>query len=142
MKNNQKFNPDNINEIQTTSQDNLFGNIGDEKEQINVMKNLQEINHKARDQEMKEMWSKLLRIYLTIFTIAMFITLWGNESTFYSFCYSSHCVNLGRFDLGETTLNFLITVGFAKVVGVVWLIVSHLFPKKNPKKNKLGNNHN
>lgn len=138
MKHNQKFNPDNINEIQTTSQDNLFGHIENLEEQLNVAKNLQKMDHKARDQAMKEMWSKLLRTYLTIFTIAMFATLWGNESTFYSFCYSSHCVNLGKFDLGETTLNFLITVGFAKVVGVVWLIVSHLFPKKN----KLSNNYN
>ena len=138
MKHNQKFNPDNINEIQTTSQDNLFGHIENLEEQLNVAKNLQEIDHKARDQAMKEMWSKLLRTYLIIFTIAMFATLWGNESTFYSFCYSLHCVNLGKFDLGETTLNFLITVGFAKVVGVVWLIVSHLFPKKN----KLSNNYN
>ncbi len=154
MKINQKFNPSNIKEIDT-HKNNFFAEVSveelpfeEQKENFNNEGNLakkradQEFRHKESDMAMKQAWSKLLRTYLTIFTIAMFITLWGNESTFYSFCYSSHCVNLGKFDLGETTLNFLITVGFAKVVGVVWLIVSHLFPKKNPKKNKLGNNHN
>jgi hypothetical protein len=48
----------------------------------------------------------------------MFKTLWGKE----------------KYDLDATTLNFLITVGFAKVVGVVWLIVSHLFPSSNDDK--------
>ena len=154
MKINQKFNPSNIKEIDT-HKNNFFAEVSveelpfeEQKENFNNEGNLakkradQEFRHKESDMAMKQAWSKLLRTYLTIFTIAMFATLWGNESTFYSFCYSSHCVNLGRFDLGETTLNFLITVGFAKVVGVVWLIVSHLFPKNNPKKNKLSNNHN
>lgn len=73
-------------------------------------------------ERMQKQWSVLLMFYLVIFTIAMFTTLWfngkcvlGNEK----FCIS---------DLNPTTLNFLITVGFAKVVGVVWIIVRHLFP--------------
>ena len=73
-------------------------------------------------ERMQKQWSVLLMFYLVIFTIAMFTTLWfngkcvlGNEK----FCIS---------DLNPTTLNFLITVGFAKVIGVVWIIVRHLFP--------------
>ncbi len=45
----------------------------------------------------------------------MFLTLWLNSD---------------KLELEPTTLNFLITVGFAKVIGVVWAIVSHLFPSK------------
>jgi len=73
-------------------------------------------------ERMQKQWSVLLMFYLVIFTIAMFTTLWfngkcvlGNEK----FCIS---------DLNPNTLNFLITVGFAKVVGVVWIIVRNLFP--------------
>jgi hypothetical protein len=64
---------------------------------------------------MKETWSRILGIYLVIFTLLMFLTLWLNSD---------------KLELEPTTLNFLITVGFAKVIGVVWVIVSHLFPTK------------
>ncbi len=154
MKTHQKFNPSNIKNIDT-HKNNVFKEMSVEElsfeEQENNFNNesnltakraKQEMDHKDKDMGMKEEWSRVIKIYLAVFTAVMFITLWGNESTFYSFCYSSHCVNLGKFDLGETNLNFLIAFGFAKVVGVVWLIVSHLFPKKNPKKNKLSSNHN
>ena len=80
----------------------------------------QKIKHNDDDQEMKKKWSKLLSIYLIIFTTLMFGTLWLNGSFFFK------C-------LPETTMNFLITVGFVKVVGVVYVIVAHLFPKNEKK---------
>jgi hypothetical protein len=74
-------------------------------------------------ERMRLNWSKLLRLYLIFFTIAMFTTFWFNGQcgifTIEKFCISK---------LSDTTLNFLITVGFVKVIGVVWVIVSHLFP--------------
>lgn len=73
-------------------------------------------------ERMQKQWSVLLMFYLVIFTIAMFTTLWFNGKCLFGnekFCIS---------DLNPTTLNLLITVGFAKVVGVVWIIVRHLFP--------------
>jgi hypothetical protein len=63
--------------------------------------------------KMKEQWSRILQGYLAIFTISMFATLWG--ATIF-------------FHLEPITLNFLIAFGFAKVIGVVWIIVRHLFP--------------
>ncbi len=78
---------------------------------------IQKLDHADRDMGMKESWSWILGIYLAIFTILMFLTLWFN---------GKWCL----VHLEESTLNFLITVGFAKVIGVVWAIVSHLFPKK------------
>jgi hypothetical protein len=74
-------------------------------------------------ERMQRQWSYLLMFYLVIFTIAMFTTFWFNGQcgifTIEKFCISK---------LSDTTLNFLITVGFVKVIGVVWVIVSHLFP--------------
>jgi hypothetical protein len=74
-------------------------------------------------ERMQKQWSNLLMVYLVIFTISMFTTLWfsGQCGVLWieKFCISH---------LGDTTLNFLITVGFAKVIGVVWIIVRHLFP--------------
>ena len=73
---------------------------------------VQEREHRAIDMNMKVQWSKILQMYLVIFTSLMFATLWG----------------FGEEHLEPITLNFLITVGFAKVIGVVWIIVRHLFP--------------
>jgi hypothetical protein len=74
-------------------------------------------------ERMQKQWSNLLMVYLVIFTISMFTTLWfsGQCGVLWieKFCISH---------LSDTTLNFLITVGFAKVIGVVWIIVRHLFP--------------
>jgi hypothetical protein len=74
-------------------------------------------------ERMQKQWSNLLMVYLVIFTISMFTTLWFNGQCgvlwIEKFCISH---------LNDTTLNFLITVGFAKVIGVVWIIVRHLFP--------------
>jgi len=74
-------------------------------------------------ERMQKQWSNLLMAYLVIFTISMFTTLWFNGQCgvlwIEKFCISH---------LNDTTLNFLITVGFAKVIGVVWIIVRHLFP--------------
>ena len=73
----------------------------------------QKLDHKEKDMKMKREWSDLLKKYLITFTILMFLTLWGATIIFH---------------LESITLNFLITVGFAKVIGVVWIIVRHLFP--------------
>jgi hypothetical protein len=74
-------------------------------------------------ERMRLAWSGLLMLYLIFFTIAMFTTFWFNGQcgilAIEKFCISK---------LSDTTLNFLITVGFVKVIGVVWIIVSHLFP--------------
>ncbi len=74
-------------------------------------------------ERMQKQWSNLLMVYLVIFTISMFATLWFNGQCgvmwIEKFCISN---------LSDTTLNFLITVGFVKVIGVVWIIVRHLFP--------------
>ncbi len=74
-------------------------------------------------ERMQKQWSNLLMVYLVIFTISMFTTLWFNGQCgvmwIEKFCISN---------LSDITLNFLITVGFAKVIGVVWIIVRHLFP--------------
>ena len=82
--------------------------------------NLKAISSKER---MQKQWSNLLMVYLVIFTISMFTTLWFNGQCgvmwIEKFCISN---------LSDTTLNFLITVGFVKVIGVVWIIVRHLFP--------------
>jgi hypothetical protein len=152
MKTHQKFNPENLNKIVINElQDEIFANLSfedqkkayessseaeevyyglDDVEQQDKMRNLHQammgalmLRGKAEDIKMKKEWSSIIKIYLAVFTAAMFITLWCNE---------------WLFKLDKTTLNFLIAFGFAKVVGVVWLIVSHLFPKKN----KLSNNHN
>ena len=91
----------------------------DSKEMLNSSK---EVAFRFKER-MQKQWSNLLMVYLVIFTISMFTTLW----------FSGQCGMLGieKFcisHLSETTLNFLITVGFAKVIGVVWIIVRHLFP--------------
>ena len=71
----------------------------------------QNMDHIERNMKMKERWSWILGVYLVIFTICMFRTLWLSK-------------------LPESSLNFLITAGFAKVVVVVFVIVKHLFPTK------------
>ncbi len=78
-------------------------------------KEQQQIKHNDLNMEMKVRWSFYLNVYLFIFTILMFATLWCG-------------IFLPGRGLAETTLNFLITVGFIKVIGVVWVIVKHLFP--------------
>jgi hypothetical protein len=88
------------------------------------MMNIKMSNNAFRSKErMQTQWSNLLMVYLVIFTISMFTTLWFNGQCgvmwIEKFCISN---------LTDTTLNFLITVGFAKVIGVVWIIVRHLFP--------------
>ena len=88
------------------------------------MMNIKMSNNAFRSKErMQTQWSNLLMVYLVIFTISMFTTLWFNGQCgvmwIEKFCISN---------LSDTTLNFLITVGFAKVIGVVWIIVRHLFP--------------
>jgi hypothetical protein len=107
-----KFNPTNVNEFENVDlEDWSF------KEQEKALSKdpltKQLIAHRDRDMKMKEQWSRILQGYLAIFTISMFATLWGARI----------CL-----DLDPITLNFLITAGFAKVVGVVWIIVRHLFP--------------
>jgi len=127
MKTNQKFNPSNIQNNYTGSEDNDLENLPF-KDQVKLHyesnpfkerdksflaeKEQQDIDHKNKDMTMKQQWSSLLKWYLIIFTSLMFVTLWNGK----------------KFDLHFITLNFLIAFGFAKVVGVVWLIVSHLFP--------------
>jgi|GEM_PF-3037819 len=134
MKTNQKFNPSNIQNTYTGSEDNDLENLPF-KDQVKLHyksnpfkerdksflaeKEQQEIDHKNKDMNMKQQWSVLLSIYLIIFTYLMFKTLWCNQN---------------HYHLDKITLNFLIIFGFAKVVGVVWLIVSHLFPHKYRKK--------
>jgi len=91
----------------------------DSKEMLNSSK---EVAFRFKER-MQKQWSNLLMVYLVIFTISMFTTLWfsGQCGVLWieKFCISH---------LSDTTLNFLITVGFAKVIGVVWIIVRHLFP--------------
>ena len=87
----------------------------DYKNFLDIQLQEQYFRHKNLDMYMKIGWCILLAFYLLIFTIYMFKTLWNNRLI---------------YELSPITLNFLITVGFAKVVGVVWLIVSHLFPSK------------
>ena len=77
----------------------------------------QKINHADRNMKMKERWSLILGGYLSVFTLLIFLTLWFHGRWRISF-------------LESTTLNFLITVGFVKVMAVIWVIVNHLFPKK------------
>jgi hypothetical protein len=74
--------------------------------------------------KMKEQWSNILKCYLLIFTTLMFITLWFNGKCVFEF--KNFCIA----NLNPTTLNFLISVGFGKVIAVVWIIVEHLFPSK------------
>jgi len=113
-----KINPDNIKQLDISELDVEWRSL---KSQEKILERdperMQKINHADRDMDMKESWSQILGIYLAIFTILMFATLWFN----------------GKWCLGylePTTLNFLITVGFVKVIGVVWVIVSHLFPSR------------
>lgn len=93
------------------SEDVPYEKVDNEALRLHNAKLEQELAHAEEDQKMKKRWSNLLGGYLIIFTLSMFGTLWCKE-------------------LPESTLNFLITVGFAKVVGVVYVIVAHLFPKK------------
>jgi hypothetical protein len=120
MKN--KFKPSDLKNFE----ENDFENLTFDKQKELVSQDLDRREYKdlafRSKERMQKQWSILLMFYLVIFTIAMFTTLWfngkcvlGNEK----FCIS---------DLNPTTLNFLITAGFAKVIGVVWVIVRHLFP--------------
>ena len=114
-----KFNPTNINDFENL---NLVEDwsFEDQKRVFNDDPFMDQLlRHKEEDMKMKVQWSKILQMYLVIFTSLMFATLWFNGQCVEQFCIS---------DLSDTTLNFLITVGFAKVVGVVWIIVRHLFP--------------
>ena len=107
-----KFNPTNVNEFENVD---LESTPFEKQEKYASEDPLLEqlLSHRDIDMKMKVQWSNILRIYLVYFTCFMFLTLWG----------------AGIFlDLDPITLNFLITVGFAKVIGVVWIIVRHLFP--------------
>lgn len=106
-----KFSPDTIIKLDIPEIDVEGSSLKNQE----MIFGLQKIDHADRDMQMKETWSKILGIYLVIFTLLMFLTLWLNSD---------------KLELEPTTLNFLITVGFAKVIGVVWAIVSHLFPSK------------
>jgi hypothetical protein len=118
-----KFNPTNINDFENLDlvEDWSFKEQEEVASKDPLMKQL--LAHRDIDMKMKVKWSQTLQIYLLIFTILMFATLWFNGQCgmlgIEKFCISH---------LSETTLNFLITVGFAKVIGVVWIIVRHLFP--------------
>ena len=113
-----KFNPTNVNEFENVDLED-WSFIEQEKALSKDPLTKQLIAHRDRDMKMKEQWSNLLKDYLRTFTMLMFITLWFKGQCIEKFCISN---------LSDTTLNFLITVGFAKVVGVVWIIVRHLFP--------------
>ena len=108
-----KFNPTNVNEFENVDLEDW--SFKEQKEAASK----QLLSHRNINMNMKVQWSNLLKEYLIIFTTLMFITLWFNGQCVEKFCISN---------LNDTTLNFLITVGFAKVVGVVWIIVRHLFP--------------
>lgn len=107
-----KFNPTNVNEFENVD---LESTTFEKQEKYASEDPLLEqlLSHRDINMNMKVQWSNLLRDYLIIFTISMFATLWGATIIFH---------------LEPITLNFLITVGFAKVIGVVWIIVRHLFP--------------
>ena len=113
-----KFNPTNVNEFENVD---LESTPFEKQEKYASEDPLLEqlLSHRDINMNMKVQWSNLLKDYLRTFTLLMFITLWFNGKCIETFCIS---------DLNPTTLNFLITVGFAKVVGVVWIIVRHLFP--------------
>ena len=125
MTNSPKFNPQNIkSDFKDFDFDNLpkydfeYFNLDSQKEKSSkfdwkTAQQKQKIQHKDQDQKMKRTWSVILGIYLFIFTCFMFTTLWLNIF----------------FKLESSTLNSLIIAGFVKVIGVVWAIVSHLFPK-------------
>jgi hypothetical protein len=107
-----KFNPTNVNEFENVD---LESTPFEKQEKYASEDPLLEqlLSHRDRDMKMKEQWSRILQEYLKIFIFLMFVTLWG--ATIF-------------FHLEPITLNFLITVGFAKVIGVVCIIVRHLFP--------------
>jgi hypothetical protein len=107
-----KFNPTNVNEFENVD---LESTPFEKQEKYASEDPLLEqlLSHRDINMNMKVQWSNLLKNYLITFTFLMFFTLWGARI----------CL-----DLDPITLNFLITVGFAKVIGVVWIIVRHLFP--------------
>ena len=115
---NPKFSPKDI--LKQSPDQEKIGDKSIEEQQkmrkfdLAIKKQEQKIKHADENHEMKMLWSKTIRYYLITYTILMFLTLWLGS------CH---------FGLKETTLNYLIIVGFAKVFGVVRVIVSHLFPK-------------
>lgn len=121
MKN--KFKPSDLKNFKENDFENLT--FDEQKELVSQDLDRRESKYLAfRSKErMQKQWSNLLMVYLVIFTISMFTTLWFNGQCgvmwIEKFCISN---------LSDTTLNFLITVGFVKVIGVVWIIVRHLFP--------------
>ena len=108
-----KFNPTNVNEFENVDLEDW--SFKEQKEAVSK----QLLSHRNINMNMKVQWSNLLKDYLRTFTMLMFITLWFKGQCIEKFCISN---------LSDTTLNFLITVGFVKVIGVVWIIVRHLFP--------------
>lgn len=107
-----KFNPTNVNEFENVD---LESTPFEKQEKYASEDPLLEqlLSHRDRDMDMKEQWSYNLSKYLITFTFLMYFTLFFGKVNFH---------------LDDTTLNFLITFGFAKVIGVVWIIVRHLFP--------------
>lgn len=118
----QKFNPTNINDFENLESVEDW-TLEVQKRVVNEDPFMNQLlRHNEKHMNMKEKWSNILINYLVIFTILMFITLWFNGRCVVGtekFCIS---------DLNPITLNFLITAGFVKVIGVVWIIVRHLFP--------------
>jgi len=107
-----KFNPTNVNEFENVDIESTTFEK-QEKYASEDLDRAQKREHRDRDMDMKEQWSRHLTIYLIFFTLLMYSTLFGGKMIFH---------------LDDTTLNFLITFGFAKVIGAVWIIVRHLFP--------------
>jgi hypothetical protein len=127
MKN--KFKPSDLKNFEENDYENLTFNEQKKFASKNFVLNYSpEVSAHLSKERMKKQWSYLLMIYLIIFTIAMFITLWFSGKCVLGF--EKFCI----VDLNPTTLNFLISVGFGKVIAVVWIIVKHLFPNENPNK--------
>ena len=124
MKN--KFKPSDLSNFEENDFENLT--FDEQKDlvskdlDVKILRNQSKATAFRSKERMQKQWSNLLMAYLVIFTIAMFTTLWFNGKCVLG--YEKFCIS----DLNPITLNFLITAGFVKVIGVVWIIVRHLFP--------------
>jgi hypothetical protein len=79
-----------------------------------------DLSERDADRKHKKDWSLYIMIYLSIFTLLLFVTLLCNNCCFH---------------LSNTTLNILITAGFIKVVSLSCIVVNHFYPL--PKKAKV-----
>ena len=97
MKTHQKFNPNNIQNIDSCLENNdleslsfeeqvklsykdtlIYRNQFNSRAEVNkksLNKKYQELDHKNKNMTMKQQWSLLLSAYLIFFTFAMFVTL-------------------------------------------------------------------